>query len=207
MKNLVTILCAAAGLFLARGAEPADALWAENLRLTQEAAELRARVNALSDECARRTRTAHVLDVTCDLMTGARAVPPRRVERLVPVAAFETDAPCVLEVKPGAKPQVVHRWPKGLKDGARYRFSCRMKAEGVTGCEHVKFGGFVGLANGKKAWPSASTGAGTFDWRTVTFDYTLPSGAGFCLLYGIEAGHGKVEIRDVRIEEVTETEE
>lgn len=184
------------------GAE--EALVARNRALQKDVAELRTRVNGLADACVRMERTIEVLGVTRDLMSGRLRTPPKRVERTTRVAAFETEAPRVLTKTSDAKRAIEMRWLKTLQPGTKYRCTCEMKAQNVKGCEHIKFGGFVPVKGGPTQWPAAAVGAGTFDWRTIAFDYVLPSGGTFCLVYGLEAGTGTVWVRNVTVDEVAE---
>lgn len=187
------------------GAGEADTLYERNKELKRRVAAARTEVNALSDECVRLERTAETLALTAELMDGRRRNLPKLVEKIETVAAFETDSERLIEVPPGGKRNVVHRWiGERVKPGSKYRFECLMKAEDVKGCEHVKFGGFVAVKGGKTQWPSASIGAGTFGWRRVSFDYLVPAGGNFCLVYGIESGSGKVWVKDVKAFRVLE---
>ena len=199
-KTSTILLCCLAALAAAGD----EALYARNKELSREAAALRARVNGLEDECARLARTAQVLDTTCDLMTGRLRTPPEPRETLVPLARFETGAGKLIDNTATGEKAVTMRWLKGLKPGAKYRASCEMRCEDVKGCRDVKFGGYVPVQGGKTQWPAASVGTGTFGWRRVSFDYVLPSGERFCLIYGLEAGTGKVWVRDVAVDELIE---
>ena len=199
-KTSTILLCCLAALAAAGD----DALYERNRELKREAAALRTRVNGLEDACARLERTAQVIDTTCDLMTGRLRTPPERRETLAPVARFETDAEKLIDNTATGAKAVTMRWLKDLKTGSKYRFSCEMRCEDVKGCRDVKFGGYVPVQGGKPQWPAASVGTGTFGWRRVSFDYALPSGASFCLIYGLEAGTGKVWVRDVTVSELRE---
>ena len=194
----------AALLALAAAGDDGDALYARNKALSREVAALRTRVNGLEDDCVRLAKTAQVLDTTCDLMTGKLRTPPERRETLSPVIRFETDAEKLIDNTATGEKAMTMRWLKGLKPGSKYRFACEMRCEDVKGCRDVKFGGFVPVQGSQTKWPSAYVGIGTFGWRHVSFDYVLPSGASFCLIYGLEAGTGKVWVRGVTVDEVTD---
>lgn len=182
-----------------------DGLYERNKELKRTVAEMRAEVNALSDECVRLEQTAETLKFTADLMGGKRRTLPKLVETVETVAEFETATERFIEVPEGGKRDVVMHWiGEKVKPGSTYRFECMMKAEDVKGCENIKFGGFVPVKGGSTKWPGASVGAGTFDWRKVSFDYLVPAGANFCLIYGIESGHGKVWIKDVKVSLLSE---
>ena len=181
-----------------------DALYARNKALSREVAELRARVNGLENDCARLAKTARVLDTTCDLMTGRLSAPPEIREKAEIVCRFETDTALEIDNTATGKRSVTNRWLADVKSGTKYRFSCEMKSDGVTGGNGVKFGAFVPVEGGKTQWPSASVGTSRFDWRRISFDYVMPVGARFCLLYGLESGTGKVLVRNVTVEAISE---
>jgi len=188
-------------LAMAAVADEANELYERNKELRRDVAALRTEVNALADECVRLEKTAETLTLTAELMDGRRRTLPKLVEEIVEtVAEFETDVERAIVVPEGGKRSVVHRWlGDKVRPGSKYRFECMMKAEDVKGCEHIKFGGFVGVTGGSTQWPSSSVGAGTFDWRKVSFDYLVPAGGRFTLLYGIESGYGKVWVKDVKV--------
>lgn len=184
--------------------ESSEALWNECRRLEKEAVALRMRVNELTDDYMGCEKSAEILDVTGELMTGKRLVPPSGARRFVPVAAFETNAVKVLDNTATGKQMVEIKFlGQSLKAGTEYRFSCKMKAENVKGSENIKFGGYITFASGAETqWPAASVGAGTFDWTEVSFDYVLPTGANVGILYGLESGVGRVSVRDVTVSEI-----
>lgn len=168
-----------------------------------EASRLEAKRNALKDSIRSRLRTAETLNAVADLMEGKRQSSPVEDERLSVVRTFETDVPKSIVKSKEDKATCVHRWMT-LDEGRRYRFTAEVRAEDVKGV-NVKFGLMVPQRSGKTLWPSASVGTGSFDWRTVSFDFEIPSGAGnVLLLYGLEGGTGKVEFRNVTVCEVSQ---
>jgi len=207
MKTVRTFLSLAAvcAAFLTAGAEESgDELWRRNRELTRQAEELRRRVNKASDECLRLERTAETQRTTAAVVLGQRP-PPQRAEELSTVLEFETGEGCLLTRGGDGGKAVVERWLSQVRPGVRYRFSAEIRTEDVKGCESVKFGGLVKFPNERLDWPGALVGAGTLDWRPVSFDYTMANGGAFCLLYGIEKGEGRMRVRNVRVSEVRET--
>ena len=200
----IPLLCAAALCCGLASADDGDALYARNKALSREVAALRTRVNGLEDDCVRLAKTVQVLDTTCDLMTGKMRTPPELRETETVICRFETDAEKLIDNTATGEKAVTMRWLKGMKAGAKYRFACDIRCEDVKGCGDIKFGGFVPVQGSQTQWPAASVGIGTFGWRHVSFDYVLPAGASFCLIYGLEAGTGKVWVRDVTVSEVAE---
>ncbi len=185
-------------------ADDGDALYERNKALTREAAELRTKVNGLANDCVRLEKTVKVLDTTCDLMTGKRRTLPEFKESEKVICCFETNAVKAIDNTATGERAITLHWLNGMKAGMKYRFACEIKCEDVKDCHDVKFGGFVPVQGGTTQWPAAHVGTGTFGWRHVSFDYILPSGASFAIVYGLEAGTGKVWIRDVTVSEVTE---
>ena len=169
----------------------------------REAAELEAKRNAIK-ECIRHDlEAAETLVTTAELMEGVRKTPPREVERLSEKFAYETDEPKTFVKTESDKRMCTHRWIK-LDEGRHYRFRAEVRAEDVKGTV-VKFGLMVPRPDGDTRWAVADIGAGTFDWRPVTFDYTMPVGSSSALfLYGLEAGSGTAGFRNVTVCEVTQ---
>lgn len=171
-------------------------------QLRREVAELEARRNALKGKIRTQLEAAETLTVTAELMEGARKLPPVARERLSELHSYEVDVPRTQTKTAAEKAQCVHRWLT-LEETRRYRFTAEVKAEDVRET-HVKFGLMVPQPSGKTLWPAASVGAGTFDWRLVTFDFEVPAGAGNALLlYGLESGSGKVSFRNVTVYEIS----
>lgn len=207
MRGSAIIVALIAMIAFCGVAAEGDALYERNKALRKEVAELRLKVNAAEDECVRLEKSVKTLDTTRELMTGKRKTPPKMVEKMVQIAAFHDNGEEKSFVRTDAGEKAIEmHWLSGMKVGAKYRCECLMAAEDVKGCKHIKFGAMVGVPGQTTQWPAASVGAGTFQWRKVSFDYVFPSGASFCLLYGIESGTGKVTVKDVKVFEVVECE-
>lgn len=203
-RMLLSAACLGVSLLAANAKDANDGLWLRNRKLTQEAESLRRQVNGMADDCRRRESAAETLRTTAAVLLGQRK-PPQRAEELVPVLELEPGEGRVLRRDGDAGKAVVEQWLSQVRPGVRYRFSAEIRTEDVKGCESVKFGGLVKFASDRLDWPGALVGAGTFDWRPVSFDYTMSHGGSFCLLYGIEKGTGCMWIRNVRVSEVRET--
>ena len=107
----------------------------------------------------------------------------------------------VIDNRADGKRQVIHRWLK-LKPGKTYRFEGQFRIEDGKALQPVKFGGFVQVKGKPTQWPAASLGKEPCDWRPCSFEYTLPFGGSFCLIYGIENGAGRILFRDIAVFEI-----
>jgi len=203
MKRIFLVLFSLSAVFaLAEEASEEDIR--RRNRGRREAAELEAKRNELKDRIRQSLETAETLNVTAELMEGVRKFPPVERERLSEVCVFEAGLAKAIDKKPEEKAACVHRWMT-LDEGRRYRFVAEAKAEDVKDTS-IKFGLMVHQPSGQTLWPSASVGSGTFDWRQVSFDFTMPAGAAsVLLLYGLEGGSGHVEFRDVTVYEISRT--
>lgn len=201
MKTLVLVMLSLVALATFAG-EASEADIRRRNRSRKEAAELEAKRNALKEKIRRQLDAAETLTVTAELMEGARKFPPVERERLSEIRVFEPGLAKAVVKTAAEKSKCVQRWMT-LDEGRRYRFVAEAKAEDVEGTS-VKFGLMVSLPSGKVLWPAASVGSGTFDWRQVSFDFEMPSGAAsVLLLYGLESGSGRVEFRDVTVYELS----
>lgn len=168
----------------------------------QEASALESRRNELKERIRQMTEAAETLTVTAELMEGTRRYPPVERERISELHTYEDAQPVTLTKAAGEKATCARRWLT-LEEGHTYRLTAEVKADSVKDTS-IKFGLMVPMTTSSTRWPGASVGAGTFDWRVVSFDFTLPSGArSALLLYGLESGSGTVAFRNVSVSEVS----
>ncbi len=88
--------------------------------------------------------------------------------------------------------------------GKRLRFSVEVKAENIRPVGDTKTGGkfMVSIPAGKETYyPQSNPATGTYDWKTYSFDFTIPTDAkslNFAL--GLERGNGKILFRNLKVE-------
>jgi len=201
MKRIV-VLTVLAAVAVAFAKEADEATLRQRNQSRREMAELERKRNAIKESIRAQLEAAETLTVTAELMEGVRKFPPSERERQSELHVFEAGVARSVVKAAGEKSNCVHRWLT-LGEGHRYRFRADVRAEDVKGTE-IKFGLMVPSPDGKTRWPSASVGSGSFEWRTVSFDYLMPAGSNSALLlYGLEGGSGRVEFRDVTVSELS----
>jgi len=201
MKRML-MLAVLALAAVVEGKEADEASIKRRNQCRREMTELVKRRNAYKESIRSQLEAAETLTVTAELMEGVRKFPPVERERQSELHVYEAGVARPICKAADEKANCVHRWLT-LEEGHRYRFIAEVRAENVTDTS-IKFGLMVPKPDGKTQWPSASVGSGSFDWRTVSFDYLMPAGSvSALLLYGLEGGAGKVEFRDVTVYELS----
>ncbi len=197
--RLGTLLLMAAGLALlpARGENPLE----RNRALQAQVRELERELDELRGQAARLQATQTTLETTRRLIAGEIRRAPGVQGRKVEVGRFEQERGLVIDNRSDGKRQVIHRWLK-LQPGRTYRFEGQFRIEDGKALQPVKFGGFVPVQGKPTQWPAASLGKAPCDWRPCSFEYTIPFGGSFCLIYGIENGAGRVLFRDIAVFEI-----
>ena len=197
--RLGTLLLMAAGLALlpARGENPLE----RNRALQAQVRELERELDELRGQAARLQATQTTLETTRRLIAGEIRRAPGVQGRKVEVGRFEQERGLVIDNRSDGKRQVIHRWLK-LQPGRTYRFEGQFRIEDGKALQPVKFGGFVPVQGKPTQWPAASLGKDSCDWRPCSFEYTIPFGGSFCLIYGIENGAGRVLFRDIAVFEI-----
>lgn len=197
--RLGTLLLMAAGLALlpARGENPLE----RNRALQAQVRELERELDELRGQAARLQATQTTLETTHRLIAGEIRRAPGVQGRKVEVGRFEQERELVIDNRADGKRQVIHRWLK-LQPGRTYRFEGQFRIEDGKALQPVKFGGFVPVQRKPTQWPAAGLGKDPCDWRPCSFEYTLPFGGSFCLIYGIENGAGRVLFRDIAVFEI-----
>lgn len=166
----------------------------------RQAAELEAKCNAIKDRIRRSQKSAETMTLRAEMLEGVRKFAPRVRERLSELHAYEEG-----EAKVVTGPGPCLRRELMLEAGCRYRVTAQVKAENVKGASivlrlHAPF------ADGSALQAAADIGAGSFDWRSVSFDFEAPSGVGLSALeYGLESGTGSASFRDVTVYSVAHT--
>jgi hypothetical protein len=113
-------------------------------------------------------------------------------------ARYENSTLLIENNDPQKKANVCGKWLK-IPEGKKILFSVLVKAENVTS-KQIKFGLMINDSKGKRKWPSARIGTGTFGWRKVSFSTVVPLGVNRCLLfYGLQSGTGKVYFKDIKV--------
>ena len=197
--RLGTLLLMAAGLALlpARGENPLE----RNRALQAQVRELERELDELRGQAARLQATQTTLETTRRLIAGEIRRAPGVQGRKVEVGRFEQERELVIDNRADGKRQVIHRWLK-LQPGRTYRFEGQFRIEDGKALQPVKFGGFVPVQGKPTQWPAAGLGKDPCDWRPCSFEYTIPFGGSFCLIYGIENGAGRVLFRDIAVFEI-----
>lgn len=166
----------------------------------RQAAELETKCNAIKDRIRQSLRSTETMTIRAELLEGVLKFAPHVRERLSELHAYEEgSAKVVTGPGPCLKRELM------LESGCRYRVTAQVKAENVKGTSvvlrlHAPF------ADGSAVQASADIGSGTFDWRSVAFDFEAPAGVGLSsLLYGFEGGTGTASFRDVTVYSVART--
>lgn len=92
--------------------------------------------------------------------------------------------------------------------GKRLVFAAKIKGEDILNmggpCGGGKFMCHYAV-NGKSQWPDAPIGAGTFDWKEVSFTVPAPRGmTNAFLALGLQGSTGAIYFRDVRVDALSE---
>ena len=172
-----------------------------NQTLQAQVRELERELDELRGQAARLQATQTTLETTRRLISGELRRAPGVQGKKVEVGRFEQERELVIDNRANGKRQVIHRWLK-LKPGKTYRFEGQFRIEDGKALQPVKFGGFVPVQGKPTQWPAASLGKEPCDWRPCSFEYTLPFGGSFCLIYGIENGAGRILFRDIAVFEI-----
>lgn len=172
-----------------------------NQTLQAQVRELERELDELRGQAARLQATQSTLETTRRLISGELRRAPGVQGKKVEVGRFEQERELVIDNRANGKRQVIHRWLK-LKPGKTYRFEGQFRIEDGKALQPVKFGGFVPVQGKPTQWPAASLGKEPCDWRPCSFEYTLPFGGSFCLIYGIENGAGRILFRDIAVFEI-----
>jgi hypothetical protein len=86
-----------------------------------------------------------------------------------------------------------------ITPGAKYKITAWARAENATG----RVGWFLHVGSPTNTMmyaPIEETGAGTYDWRQVTFEFVVPEGATSMTMGTVLRGHGTAWFDDVTIE-------
>lgn len=172
-----------------------------NQTLQAQVRKLERELDELRGQAARLQATQSTLETTRGLISGEIRRAPGVQGKKVEVGRFEQERELVIDNRADGKRQVIHRWLK-LKPGKTYRFEGQFRIEDGKALQPVKFGGFVQVKGKPTQWPAASLGKEPCDWRPCSFEYTLPFGGSFCLIYGIENGAGRILFRDIAVFEI-----
>ena len=166
----------------------------------RQAAELEAKCYALRDQIRANLRAAEAMTLRAEMIEGVRKVAPSVRERLCELRAYEEDEPKIVTGPgPCVKREIM------LEEGLRYRVTAQVKAEDVRGTVII-LSLQAPFADGSAFETAADVGAGTFDWRTVAFDFEAPAGVGLSSLrYGLDGGSGEVSFREVTVYSVSRT--
>ena len=166
----------------------------------RQAAELEAKCNAIKDRIRRNQKLVEKMTLRAEMLEGVRKFAPSVRERQSELHAYEEG-----EAKVVTGPGPCIRRELMLESGCRYRVTAQVKAENVKGTSIV-LRLHAPCADGSALQASADIGAGTFDWRSVAFDFEAPSGVGLSSLeYGLESGTGSASFRDVTVYSVAHT--
>ena len=172
-----------------------------NQTLQAQVRELERELDELRGQAARLQATQTTLETTRRLISGELRRAPGVQGKKVEVGRFEQERELVIDNRADGKRQVIHRWLK-LKPGKTYCFEGQFRIEDGKALQPVKFGGFVPVKGKPTQWPAASLGKEPCDWRPCSFEYTLPFGGSFCLIYGIENGAGRILFRNIAVFEI-----
>lgn len=104
-------------------------------------------------------------------------------------------------VAAGAAPDWIATRQSGvpLRGGARYRFSAWVRADGVRG----QAGWYMHLGNAKQSMvvaPMLTAGSGTFDWKQVVHEFTVPAEVDRASLGTVLRGTGTAWFDNARLE-------
>ncbi len=97
--------------------------------------------------------------------------------------------------------------PSDKVAGEKIKVTALVKAEEISKPLKHYQGGRLGLmitdSNGKRLWPAAQIGGGSFDWKEVSFTASVPVGIkGISVMLGLQGATGKILYRDLKIEVV-----
>ncbi|MBI4979039.1 MAG: hypothetical protein HZC28_16285 [Spirochaetes bacterium] len=171
---------------------------ASNAALKKDVETREARYNEIREQNRLLKETSETLLETALRVSGSNRNENVKTEPVL-VMRLYTDEPVMAEKKEAGQKAIVQKWYTVTQDGKRYRFTAMVKGEGITG--RAKFG-LMYTSGGKTIWPAANIGIGSFEWKQVSFETSIPFGVkSYLLLMGIEGSDtGTIWFKDVAVE-------